>query len=873
MRQSSQHSVPSGAHGAGGDSAPAPVDFAEALRGLRARIEDPRSREALSTLLDRLDSLEAASATAASRYRSLIDAVPDALTMHDEGGRILDANLAACRIFGYSLAQLCALGVDDLNPELSPDHIQRVLSTHDVGRTLTVTTINRRSDGSTFPVEVHSAAYLDEGQKRIIAVARDIGARAQAESELRASDARYRLLLHAMDQGVLVQDARGMIVSVNPAACRILGLSEAELLALHRDAATLWRLVDEHGNEIGFDELPGMRALKHGHNVHSSVFGLYLPHLHVYRWLSSSSVPQFRENEERPFQVISTFSDVTALKRQSELFDMTQGLANIGGWEVDDLRGTLFWTEQIYRIHDLAPGSAINETRALGFFAAEEREHLRVALQSARTGARGFELELPLTTAIGRRRWVSIVGRPLLRHERVYGVAGTVQDVTGRRLAEEQLRRQASCDRITGLPNRESLMEALDRAIAAAGASASGPVLLFLDLDRFHLTNDTAGHVVGDRLLVDVADRLRRCLAGTRCMIARFSGDEFAVLLRDVGEQAMRQLADSVIATFRKPFLHEGEEFTLTTSAGLARFPQDGETAQQLVNHADAAMTEAKRRGRNTWQPFSPELAQALTERTQIEMHLRRALDNAELRLVYQPVFALTDGSISGVEALLRWRSRSLGEIMPSQFIAHAENSGEIVRIGAWVIAQACRQWRAWHNSNVAPAHIAVNVSFRQLLSGSLLESVRVALKEYALPPDTLELELTERALVEDAADALEIFAALKQMGVRLLIDDFGEGYSSLNYLRRLPLDGLKISHAFVQGVPVDQADSAICEAIVRLADSLALTVTAEGVETVAQHEFFARHHATHVQGFLFAAPMDDGAMREFLARPVATLH
>ena len=680
---------------------------------------------------------------------------------------------------------------------------------------------------------------------------------------LQIAEARYHQLLDAMDQGVLVQDAQGLIVSINPAGCRILGLSEAEVLSLRRDAAPGWRLVDENGADLGFDDLPGLRALATGRSVESAVFGMYLPHLHLYRWLSSSSVPQFRPGESRPFQVISTFSDVTALKRQANLFDMTQKLASIGGWEIDDLRNTLFWTGQVYRIHDMEPGSTINETRALDFHSPEGRERLRSALHDARTISRGFELELPMTTALGRHRWVRIVGRPLLRHDRVYGVTGTVQDITERKIAEEQLRRQASSDRITGLPNRDSLLGALDRAITTAGSAGSRPALLFLDLDRFHLINATAGHAVGDRLLIGAADRLCRCLAGTRSLIARFSGDEFAVLLRDAGTDSnLQALADSIVSAFRKPFVHEGEEFTLTVSIGVTICPDDGDTSQHLINHADAAMSEAKRRGRNTWQRFTPELAHALAERTRLERLLRRALDNRELRLVYQPVFALADGRISGAEALLRWRNKSLGEILPTDFIAHAENSGEIVRIGAWVIAQACRQWQAWRKAGVVLPHIAVNVSFRQLLSGSLLESV----KEYQLPADTLELELTERALVEDAADTLEIFATLKRMGVRLLIDDFGEGYSSLNYLRRLPLDGVKISHAFVQGIPANSADSAICEAIVRLAESLGLTVTAEGVETESQREFFARHHATYLQGFLLASPMDDRAMQEFLS-------
>jgi len=677
----------------------------------------------------------------------------------------------------------------------------------------------------------------------------------------------YRHIFDAVDQGILIQNAQGFIVSANPAACRILALSESEVRALRRELASGWRLVDERGADLAFDELPGMRALSTGRSVDGVVFGLYLPHLHMYRWISSSSVPLLRAGEARPHLVISTFSDITQLKRQSDLFEMTQRLAEIGGWELDDMRNALYWTSQVYRLHDMKPGSPITESQALDHYGKEERELLRAALHKARTMGEGFELELPTSGALERVRWVRIVGQPLLRHDQVYGVAGTVQDITARKLAEQKLQRMVRSDRVTGLPNHETVMEALERALANADSSGAHPALLYIDLDRFHLINATAGHEVGDRLLIEAAERICRCAAGTRSMVGRFIGDEFVVLLRDAAsDENVAALAESIVAAFRKPFVHEQEEFTVTASVGIVSYPRAGTNVRQLVNHAHAAMAEAKRRGRNRSQPFAPELSVALVERTRIERQLRRALDNHELRLAYQPVFALSDGHITGAEALLRWRNRNLGEIMPSRFIAHAENSGEIVRIGAWVVAQACRQWRAWRDAGHALDHIAVNVSFRQLLSGTLLQAVRAAIEEHALPPETLELELTERALIEDAPDAHEIFAALKRMGVRLLIDDFGEGYSSLNYLRRLPLDGLKISHAFVQGIPDVPADCAICEAIVRLADSLQLDVIAEGVETEAQRAFFARHHATSMQGHLLAHPLDEDAMRHFLA-------
>ena len=688
-----------------------------------------------------------------------------------------------------------------------------------------------------------------------------------------ATEPDARQLLQAMDKGVLVQNAEGRIVSANPAACRILGMTEVEITGIRRDVLQHWRLVDEHGQRIDFEDLPGLRALRTGVSVDSTIFGVYLPHLHLYRWLSSSSVPQFRAGESRPFQVISTFSDVTALKRQAELFEQTQQLTRIGGWEIDDLLGTLYWTTQVYRIHDLEPDSAITEVRALDFFAPADRHRLQTALSEARAHSRAFQLDLPLTTAIGRRRWVRIIGQPQMLDGRIRGVTGTLQDITERRLEEEQLRRLAASDRVTGLANRDTLMEALQRAIDSADDRA-GPGLLFIDLDRFHLANDTAGHAEGDRLLVEAAERLSACAGGTHDLAARMSGDEFVLLLPGIaGDAALQACAERVVEAFRKPFRHDGEEFVLTASVGAVRHPQDGADAQQLVNHADAAMAEAKRRGRNTWQRFNAELAAALTERTRIERHLRRALHYRELRLVYQPVFALEDLHVAGAEALLRWRNRALGDVPPTQFIGHAENSGEIVRIGAWVIAEACRQWRIWRDAGIAPARIAVNVSFRQLLSGSLLDTVRAALERNALPRDTLALEMTERALIEDAADTVETFRQLRALGVRLLIDDFGEGYSSLNYLRRLPLDGLKISHAFMHGIPDNPADSAIGSAIIHLAGSLGLSVTAEGVETAAQHAFLRSLHAPYAQGFLFARPMESDAMGAYLAGQRPAVH
>jgi EAL domain-containing protein (putative c-di-GMP-specific phosphodiesterase class I) len=302
---------------------------------------------------------------------------------------------------------------------------------------------------------------------------------------------------------------------------------------------------------------------------------------------------------------------------------------------------------------------------------------------------------------------------------------------------------------------------------------------------------------------------------------------------------------------------------------GLACAPADGVHAEALLNHADAAMYDAKRRGRSTWQRYSPKLARRAQDHPQIEAQLRRALDNGEFHLVYQPVVALADGRALGAEALIRWRHRTLGELTPDRFIPQAETTGDIVRIGAWVVREACRQMRAWRDAGLAPGYVAVNVSYRQFLGEELPQVVEATLGEYRLPGNALELEVTERVLIEDAPDIWASFDALRALGVALVIDDFGEGYSALNYLRRLPIQGLKLSRSFLEGVPGNASDVAICQAVAGIARSLELTVVAEGIETEAQRNFLVHLGVGQGQGYLFAPGLAPEAFVHYLQRQV----
>lgn len=832
------------------------------LAQLRGESASPADSSRIRRVTKAFEQIVRSRRATEQRFRVLLDAVPDAVTIHDLDGRILEANAAACRIYGYSREQLLNLHLTDLNPSLPPDHIARVWPTFGLGGTDIIETNNRRANGEVFPIEVHSNAFVDNGQRRVVAVARDISARELSDHALHEARARYQVLLDAMDKGVMVHNADGSLESANPAACRLLGANERELGTMQAGAEQRWSFIDADNHPVDLAHLPHRLALRDGRPIDDTMFGVYLPQQHAYRWLSFTAVPRFEPGSKHPVQAITMFSDVSALKRESAMFRTTQQLAQIGCWEIDDLRGVVFWTDYTYRIHDLTPGSPITESRMLAFLDAGSRSRLSKALDRTRHDGRNFELELQITSNIGRRRWIYLRGQPMLRHGRIFGIVGTVQNIDEQKSTEQELRRKAATDPLTGLANRNTILERIDSAIQTRSRDDFGPVLLYIDLDRFKVLNDILGHAGGDNLMVAAARRLQDCVIGD-AELARFGNDEFVVLLAaPAANDQARQLAERVVAAFGEPFAQDdGDKFVLTTSIGIARCPADGSNAQELVRNADLAMAEAKRRGRSCWCQFE-EIGNADRGRfPQIEAQLRLALEHDELHLVFQPQVRLPDCSLVGVEALLRWNSEQFGPIPPTAFIPQAEATGDIVRIGAWVIDQACRQLRQWRDIGLGIDHVAVNVSYRQLLSGTLIPTVEKALAEYALDGPMLELEMTERVMIENVEDTVETFHKLHALGVRLLIDDFGEGYSSLNYLRNLPLDGIKISHTFMQGIPGQPTDAAICDAIVRIARSLDLAVVAEGVENQQQREFLMRLGTPLAQGFLFARPMGPDEM------------
>lgn len=805
------------------------------------------------------DALRAASSEAEAarlRYHALFDAVPDPVSILDERGIVLDLNRAGLAAYRRPREEIVGRPIEVLNPDLPKDHMQPVLETLNRGETYVIEVANMRGDGTRFPVEVHSAGFMHDGRRCVVAVARDLSAR-------RVAELRYGQLLEVMDKGVLVLDDHGRLVQANAAAMRILGADgHADFQAYLRAAD--WAMVDEGGRPITVEDLPPSQTLRTGRATESRVLGLYHRPERRLRWLSVSSVPLFAPGGRKPVQVLSFFSDVTQLKRDSALFDRAQSLAHIGGWEWEVDRDALYMTDEALRILGGRPLRRIGDL--LSALTRDDRARLRDALDAAVSGNRPIDLEVQGTHADGTPLWVRIIGEADSNRSEGTSITGTLQDITERKQEQETLRVRARTDPLTGLLNRDAMLYELDTRMR--DPLRGGIAVLYIDLDRFKMVNDVLGHAAGDDLLSTAARRIARA-AGTEGLVARFGGDEFLVACNTRDDESRPdRIADAILEAFSESFRFEKEEFAITASIGIARAPRDGDRPQLLIQNADAAMYDSKRRIRNGRQDFTPELAQSQENRLRMETQLRRAADNDEFRLVYQPQVDLRNGATVAAEALIRWQNHQLGEMRPDHFIGHAETTGDIVRIGGWVLRQACRQAAEWRDAGLGIVRVAVNVSYRQFLVEDLARAIREALDEHGLPGSALELEFTERVLIEDAPDTLRTFAALREMGVILTIDDFGEGYSALNYLRRLPIHGLKLSQLFVEGVPGNASDVAVCQAVAGIARSLGLGLVAEGIESEAQRRFMLELGVPVGQGFLFAPGLTADEFARRIAAP-----
>ncbi len=431
--------------------------------------------------------------------------------------------------------------------------------------------------------------------------------------------------------------------------------------------------------------------------------------------------------------------------------------------------------------------------------------------------------------------------------------------------AEKRIRHLAYNDLLTGLPNRTLFFELLAQGIAHAAQQENQLAVLFMDLDRFKYVNDNLGHDVGDRLLVAVAQRVRHSVRNVDA-VARLGGDEFTVVLGDLdGPAGAASAAHAICHALESPFQIDGHDIFVTSSVGIAMYPHDGTDVATLVKHADSAMYRAKRTNTG-FKFYEPSMEQSISEHVRLESDLRRALEQDQLEVFYQPQATVDGGRIIGMEALVRWRHPTRGMVPPAEFIPLAEETGLINPLGHWVLKTACAQLQQWIADGLPPLRVAVNLSVRQLLQRGFADTVQEVLRETGLPADLLELEITESTLMENAQDTLAALHALRDLGVRLSVDDFGTGYSSLSYLKRFPVDIIKIDRSFVRDVPQDADDAAIVTAILALAHSLRLEVVAEGVETEAQLRFLQARGCDLMQGYLLSPPVPAAQFAQLVA-------
>lgn len=463
--------------------------------------------------------------------------------------------------------------------------------------------------------------------------------------------------------------------------------------------------------------------------------------------------------------------------------------------------------------------------------------------------------------------WENVTISPIKNNENVIThYLAIKEDISLRKDYEERLLYQASYDKLTDLPNRTLAYDRIQQAIVNAIREQKQIALLYMDFDHFKNINDTLGHEAGDEFLTYMAGRLKACVRDFDT-VARLGGDEFLIMLVEIEarngkeslpfEEQVRRKTEDILSRVSKPCVIQEMEFSVTASVGIAIFPQNGDDPHVLLRNADTAMYRSKRKGRDTYEVFTPEMSDVVMKRVEIDNKLRRALENGDFYLKYQALMDAKSGSIIGAEALIRWEDEELGEVSPEEFVPLAEESGLIVEIGNWVLDTAFSDVKKWReNSEFKDFYIAVNLSSRQFRGKDIVKDISDSLKKHGLPGSILELEITERLLMKDVPHVVNILNQFKAMGIRLSIDDFGTGYSSLSYLKRFPFDVLKIDRSFISDIGEDPDDTALCDAIIAMAHSLGLSIIGEGVENKLQYDFLNQRGVETVQGYYISKPM-----------------
>ena len=801
-----------------------------------------------------------------SYIRAIFNATPDAMLISNDQGIITMANQQAEQLLGYSISELQGLSIEVLVPErlreahqaLREEFIASAVSrTMGVGRRVKAL----RKDGLELDVEINLSPIQTEQGLFFASALRDITERKHTEIALKLSEERFRLMANSSTVMIWITDAAGTPTFVNQSWLDFTGLDLAEATT-HQDWINLIHPDDQKTAFVDYyKNISNQETITTEYRLRNAKGEL--------RWILDKDKPLYDEKDKFTGYIGSAI-DITE-RKQAELELKIAAIA----FETQDAMVITDADTVILKINKAF-------TKSTGYTEEEAVGQKISILKSDRHDADFYTAMWASIKQEGawqgevwdRRKngeiypkWLSITAVKGSNNVVTHFV-GTHTDITERKATEEQIKQLAFYDPLTQIPNRRLLQERLNHSIKLERRDGRQLALLMLDLDRFKAVNDSFGHLAGDELLQHVAERIVARVRDVD-MVARLGGDEFIILLENISRpKDAARIAEGIISDLTKPFcLAQNNNVQIGASIGISLYPQHGDTPEKLMDHADAALYQAKDSGRGCFAYFSKDLTLAAKKRLSIESRLRKAIELQELRVFFQPQVDIASDRTIGAEALVCWQDSEKGLIPPHEFIYIAEETGLIIEIGSWVLRETCRQGRQWLDEGLPPLSLEVNVSAQQFHHSDFCDFVASVLEETGFPAEQLELEITESGLMDShfQNSATTIFNALRTQGIRLAIDDFGTGYSSLAYLKHFPLDVLKIDKRFIDDIPFHQDDMEIASTIIAMGHILGFKVLAEGVETVEQLAFLQEKGCDRYQGFIRSKPVPADKFSELL--------
>ncbi|MDH5710648.1 MAG: EAL domain-containing protein [Gammaproteobacteria bacterium] len=781
----------------------------------------------------------------------IIEHFSEAVYVVDADANFIDSNTAGYESLGYSRDELTDFKFYDIDQGLTSGKWHSAWQEYKVLGSVVSESVFQAQSGDQFPVEIRTSFFLHDNREYLCIFVSDITERKKTELEIEQSRREWNYAMDFFDDPIYLLDLDRRVVQANQAFYRLVHASEADIIGRH-----ITEILHPEGEAV-----PCPVCMAQEEKRDASII-MEPDHPDNPAGIPIEVICRIiRKPDGDPTGILMTIHDLSRAREVKEQLIQSQAVfkSTIEGIMITDLSLEIIAVNPAFTaITGYTEEDALGNTpRLLQSKYHDEAFYRELWSILKKNGSWQGEVWNRRKNGEVYPEWLTINivrdddGNPV-------NYIGVFSDISQLKQSQTELEFMAHHDPLTALPNRLLFHDRLKHAIDRARRNNNKMAVLFLDLDRFKHINDSLGHTIGDQMLMKVSQRFKHQIR-EEDTVARLGGDEFVILIEDLDDSDMAAvLAEKISKSLEEPFSIHSYELVVGVSIGISLFPRDGTTVEELLRNADSAMYHAKELGRNTYQFYTQALTDHALEHLLLGGQLRKAIEQDELVLYYQPQVDLKSGSIIGIEVLVRWQHPEQGMIMPEQFVYLAEETNLIIPLGEWVLHHACAQAQAWLGSGIDFGHISVNIAGPQILRSDLLEVVGKILDETGLPAERLELEITETFIMahKDRV-AIDLLLALRKLGISLAIDDFGTGYSSLAYLKQLPVNKLKIDRSFVKDLPDDENDAAITRAVIALGHSMLYTIVAEGVESEAQRNFLVREGCEHGQGFYYSEPVD----------------